>query len=69
MSTITQAHLAAIEEAIAGGYLEVWYDDKKVKYQSMNDLLKARNFIASQLAAATAPVVRIDYPTFVRDYE
>jgi hypothetical protein len=69
MSTITQAHLAAIEEAIAGGYLEVRYDDKVVRYQSMNELFRARNLIASKLAAATAPVVRIDYPAVVRDYE
>ena len=45
MSTFTQAHLTAIEEAIAGGYLEVRYDDKVVKYQSMSDLLKARTLI------------------------
>ncbi len=69
MSTFTQAHLAAIEEAIAGGYLEVRYDDKVVRYQSMSDLMKARNLIASSLAAVTAPVVRIDYPAVVRDYE
>lgn len=69
MSTFTQAHLAAIEEAIAGGYLEVRYDDKVVRYQSMGDLLKARNLIASSLAAATSPAVRIDYPAVVRDYE
>jgi hypothetical protein len=69
MSTFTQAHLAAIEEAIAGGYLEVRYDDKVVRYQSLGDLMKARNLIASSLAAATAPVVRIDYPAVVRDYE
>ena len=69
MSTFTQAHLTAIEEAIAGGYLEVRYDDKVVRYQSMSDLLKARSLIASSLAAASAPRVRIDYPTVVRDYE
>lgn len=69
MSTFTQAHLTAIEEAIAGGYLEVRYDDKVVKYQSMSELMRARNLIASSLTAATSPVVRIDYPAVVRDYE
>ena len=69
MSTFTQANLAAIEEAIAGGYLEIRYDDKVVKYQSMSDLMRARNLIANSLAAATAPIVRIDYPAVVRDYE
>lgn len=69
MSTFTQANLAAIEEAIAGGYLEVRYDDKVVKYQSMSDLMKARNLIANSLAAVATPAVRIDYPAVVRDYE
>lgn len=69
MSTFTQAHLAAIEEAIAGGYMEVRYDDKLVKYQSIDQMLKARNLIASSLAATASPVVRIDYPAVVRDYE
>jgi hypothetical protein len=69
MSTFSQANLASIEEAIAGGYLEVRYDDKVVKYQTMGDLLKARNLIANSLAATTAPAVRIDYPAVVRDYE
>ena len=67
MSTFTQAHLAAIEEAIAGGYLEVRYDDKQVKYQSVDQMLKARAMIVASLAAATAPVVRIDYTSVVRD--
>jgi hypothetical protein len=69
MSTFTQAHLEAIEEAIAGGYLKVRYDDKEVTYQSIEQMMKARSLIQSGLAATTSPVVRIDYPTFVRDYE
>jgi hypothetical protein len=69
MSTFTQAHLAAIEEAIAGGYLEVRYDDKQVKYQSVEQMLKARSMILASLAATSSPVVRIDYPAVVRDYE
>jgi hypothetical protein len=69
MSTFTQAHLAAIEEAIAGGYLKVRYDDKEVTYQSIEQMMKARAMIASSLAGVTAPAVRIDYPSFVRDYE
>ena len=69
MSTFTQAHLAAIEEAIAGGYLEVRYEDKTAKYQTMSDLMKARNLIAGSLAAMTAPKIRIDYPDVVRGLE
>lgn len=69
MAGFTQAHLDAIDEAIAGGYAEVRYDDKTVRYQTMGDMLKARALIASSLAAASAPRVRIDYPSVVRDYE
>jgi hypothetical protein len=69
MAGFTQAHLDAIDEAIAGGYAEVRYDDKTVRYQSMSDMLKARALIANSLAAAASPVVRIDYPAVVRDYE
>lgn len=67
MSTFTQAHLAAIEEAIAGGYLEVRYDDKVVRYQSMGDLLKARALIAAQVNQAT-PMRKV-YIFTARDYE
>lgn len=67
MSTFTQAHLAAIEEAIAGGYLEVRYDDKVVRYQSMGDLLKARALIAAQVNQA-APMRKV-YISTARDYE
>ena len=69
MSTFTQAHLAAIEEAIAGGYLKVRYDDKEVTYQSIEQMIKARAMIKADLASVSAPSVRIDYPTFVRDYD
>lgn len=68
MSTFTQAHLTAIEEAIAGGYLKVRYDDKEVTYQSMGDLLKARALIASKLNTSASPMRKI-YITTARDYE
>lgn len=68
MSTFTQAHLTAIEEAIAGGYLEVRYDDKVVKYQSMSDLLKARALIASKLNTEASPMRKV-YMSTARDYE
>lgn len=68
MSTFTQAHLTAIEEAIAGGYLEVRYDDKVVRYQTMGDLLKARNLIASKLNTDASPMRKV-YISTARDYE
>jgi hypothetical protein len=69
MSTFTQADLQAINQAIASGYLKVRYEDKEVTYQSVEQMMKARAMIQSSLAATTSPAVRIDYPTFVRDYE
>lgn len=68
MSTFTQAHLTAIEEAIAGGYLKVRYDDKEVTYQSMGDLLKARALIALKLNTSASPMRKV-YITTARDYE
>jgi hypothetical protein len=68
MSTFTQAHLTAIEEAIAGGYLEVRYDDKLVKYQTMGDLLKARQLIAAKLAPLPG-AMNLSYVSTARDYE
>ena len=68
MSTFTQAHLTAIEEAIAGGYLEVRYDDEVVKYQTMGDLLKARALIASKLNTEASPMRKV-YISTARDYE
>jgi hypothetical protein len=68
MSTFTQAHLVAIDEAIAGGYLEVRYDDKVVKYQTMSDLLKARALIVAQLNQGSSPIRKV-YMTTARDYE
>lgn len=52
-SFYTPANLQAIEEAIAGGYLKVKYDDKEVWYRSMNELLQARELIRSKLGRGT----------------
>ena len=49
----SEAGLAAIEEAIAGGYLEVQYDDKRVKYRSLAELLQVRDLIRSKLGNGT----------------
>lgn len=44
-STWTIEDLAAIEEAIATGALEVEYNDRRVRYRSMKDLIAARELI------------------------
>lgn len=50
----TQTQLNALDEAIAGGVLTVRASDGKlVTYQSMSDLLKARDLVASSLAASS----------------
>lgn len=64
MSMFSQAGLDAIEEAIAGGYLRVKYDDKEVWYRSIDELLKARELIRSKLGSGTA---RRRYVSFRRD--
>ena len=64
MSMFSQAGLDAIEEAIAGGYLRVKYEDKEVWYRDMNELLKARELIRRRLGNGTASR---KYVTFKRD--
>jgi hypothetical protein len=49
MSLFSEAGLTAIEEAIAGGYLEVEYDNKKIRYRTLDQLLQVRNLIRSRL--------------------
>jgi hypothetical protein len=53
MSLFTEASLLAVEEAIAGGYLKVRYDDKEVTYRSIDELLKVRDLIRSKLGQGT----------------
>lgn len=66
MSMFTEAGLAAIEEAIAGGYLKVRYDDKEVWYRSLDELLKVRDLIRSRLGQGT---YSRKYFKTKRDYE
>lgn len=44
-SNFTAEDLAAIEEAIVTGALEVEYNDRRVRYRSMKDLKEARTMI------------------------
>ncbi len=53
MSMFSEAGLAAIEEAIAGGYLRVRYDDKEVYYRNLDELLKVRDMIRARLGQGT----------------
>jgi hypothetical protein len=62
----SEAGLAAIEEAIAGGFLKVRYDDKEVTYRSLSELLQVRDLIRSRLGQGTRSR---KYFSTQRDYE
>lgn len=51
MAGFTVTQLEAIEKAIASGTLRVRYDGKEIQYQSMGDLMNARNLISDELIA------------------
>lgn len=46
----TSDDLDAIERAIATGELEVEYADRRVRYRSMEELIKARDLILNKLS-------------------
>lgn len=46
---LTQADLDKLDRAIALGVLRVTYSSGTVEYQSLDNMLKARSFIAAQL--------------------
>ncbi len=52
-SLFTQAGLEAIEEAIAGGHLEVEYDNKRVRYRSLAEMLQIRDLIRGRLSGTS----------------
>lgn len=56
-----EAGLAAVEEAIAGGYLKVKYDDKEVWYRNLSELLQVRELIRSKLGTGTHPRKFVSY--------
>ncbi len=64
----TQAQLDAIEEAIASGAMKVKYADKEVTYQSMSDLLRARDTIRRALGITTGASSRV-YPTVSKNLD
>lgn len=45
----TSSDLTALDEAIASGALEVQYTDKRVKYRSLDDMIKVRRLIKKEL--------------------
>lgn len=51
----TDAQLTAIRSAIAKGELEVEFSDRRVRYRSIEELLKAEERIAGSLRTNTRP--------------
>lgn len=54
----TAADLTALDRAIASGELTIRTADRSVTYRSMDELLKARDKVAQELAAAASPTWR-----------
>ena len=64
--TASSAGLDAIEEAIGGGFLEVEYDNKKIRYRTLDELLRVRNLIMQRLGQTETAPARVKF-TYGRD--
>ena len=49
MSSYTSEQLTSLKSAVAQGVMEVQYSDKKVKYASINEMLKLISIIEREL--------------------
>lgn len=68
MPTYTEEQLASLDRAIAEGALIVQYRDKKIEYRSLNEMLRIRALMASDLGAAGATNAGLRrYVSFRRD--
>ena len=47
-----QSDLEKLERAIGSGKLSVWYADRRVQYQSLDDMIKLRDKMRAELDAA-----------------
>lgn len=64
----TQSQLDALETAIATGTLEVTAGDKKVRYHSLDEMIRLRDIMKNQLAAAAqTQTSRASFATFSKD--
>lgn len=57
-SSFTQAQVDALTAAIAAGALEVTHGDKKVRYNSIADMLRLRDRMCRDLEGTARPVAR-----------
>ena len=63
----TSADLIKIETAIASGTLRVRFADREVQYQTMSDLLKARDVIKAAVDSTVASSTRCTFAEFHKD--
>lgn len=54
-----KAHLDAVERAIARGEKTVRYTDRTVEYRTVDELIRARDLIRTELTAAAGPRSRV----------
>ena len=55
---VTPEMLAALAQAIAGGVKVVWYADRRVEFMTLDDLLRAYDWLLAQLGIPGARPVR-----------
>lgn len=55
----TKAHLDAVERAIARGEKIVRYSDRTVEYRTVDELIKARDLIRTELTNVAGPRSRV----------
>lgn len=67
---VTQDDLDKLDAAIASGAKKVKYRDREVEYQSTDEMLKARTWMSTQLAATSGGSgERVQRSTFNKGYQ
>jgi hypothetical protein len=56
---LSQTDLDKLDKAIASGVRRVTYSSGTVEYQSLDDMMKARSFIAAQLGSTPASMTSL----------
>jgi hypothetical protein len=63
----TQADLDALNKAIATGVTEVEYRDRKVRYRSLEEMLRLRDLMKAEISPASGD--RVQRAKFSRIYQ
>lgn len=57
----TQTDLDALDKAIAAGVTSVSYEGRTVTYDTFEDLLRRRQFVAANMSGAPTPLPSVSY--------